>query len=610
MPGEIPSVADPHNEADTHCNGTVGEVCVDAANQVAPPSICCEVDVETENPDDGLARKKGEHYLPEFKSRVVKYARGHTFKETGAKFGVHHSTVSDWCHLLRDVETVEESDPEAMFVDWLKEEENVSHDKIGDKLRDILDSVRNRKQCRWLVNWADRMSDEHYQKMVKQLESNHPMSKVNVAYPPSVKLEIIKYAAKSSINAASKMFLVSRKNLAEWAKRKDRLQRMVNANRYVNRGAFWKANDDALYAWYERTILLAGARPSADEVRAKATDIFLANGKPNFKASYCWYRGWCERRGIRLRFEHDDPLIDWLLTQFDLNKNVSHCELQMKALSIICLEKPEYKSSAGCIIRFCKRNPNIVAMVPPLDHLLPACMEARISQFRAEVAGSASQSLVGCMDELPICFGGSMDSAKKRKLLIRQPGMDKCDAILLLSAVSDGRLLPPLIIVRGDPIHEDHDDLVLYRKECTVDQEVTCDWLERVWHPNVGSSGNLLVVDCFEGHRGVLVDQKLASSGTTGHVIPAGCSCKLQPLEVVVKPLFARYLGELMEKERSMHQRRRNIVAWVQKICERLRPKGQLIQRSFAATGLVPPCGTDCVVDDGDWVREAIDGCS
>lgn len=64
-----------------------------------------------------------------------------------------------------------------------------------------------------------------------------------------------------------------------------------------------------------------------------------------------------------------------------------------------------------------------------------------------------------------------------------------------------------------------------------------------MWRPHVWPRGkSLLMADVHRGHTGDEFKGLLSAASTDAIFIPAGCSCRLQPLDVCVKPVLRNFL--------------------------------------------------------------------
>lgn len=183
--------------------------------------------------------------------------------------------------------------------------------------------------------------------------------------------------------------------------------------------------------------------------------------------------------------------------------------------------------------------------------------------------------LVATMDELPIFI--NMDHFKNQNPAAFQLSGSVSDEPVfnvVLSALSDGTLLPPLLFFKGTSccIPEGFPDNILLeaRPEGFTDRDCQHIWMEKVcvtaqasfisrettsvmescppvqvWQPHTsahGSSSHLLIADIHNGHLAKEFRQNLASLCTNIFFIPSGCSSCVQPLDVCVTPVLHDFL--------------------------------------------------------------------
>lgn len=181
--------------------------------------------------------------------------------------------------------------------------------------------------------------------------------------------------------------------------------------------------------------------------------------------------------------------------------------------------------------------------------------------------------LVATMDEVPIFI--NMDLFKNHNPSAFQLSgcvSDEPVFTVVLSALSDGTLLPPLLFFKGTPcrIPEGFPDNVLLeaRPEGFTDRDCQHAWLDKVrataqsffrrtvwvitscrpvqvWRPHTsahGSSSHLLIADIHRGHLNEDFRKHLGSLCTNISFIPSGCSSCVQPLDVCVTPVLQEFL--------------------------------------------------------------------
>lgn len=179
------------------------------------------------------------------------------------------------------------------------------------------------------------------------------------------------------------------------------------------------------------------------------------------------------------------------------------------------------------------------------------------------------------MDELPIFI--NMDHFKNQNPSAFQLSgcvSDEPVFNVVLTALADGTLLPPLLLFKGTScsIPEGFPDNVLLeaRPEGFTDQDCQHIWMDKVciaaqsffillettvvlescppvqvWRPHTsayGSSSHLLIADIHRGHLAEEFRQNLASMCTKIFFIPSGCSSCVQPLDVCVTPVLHNFM--------------------------------------------------------------------
>uniref|UniRef100_A0A3B4ZII1 C2H2-type domain-containing protein n=1 Tax=Stegastes partitus TaxID=144197 RepID=A0A3B4ZII1_9TELE len=203
----------------------------------------------------------------------------------------------------------------------------------------------------------------------------------------------------------------------------------------------------------------------------------------------------------------------------------------------------------------------------------------------------------GCMDELPVFIDPDQFSNQNLSAfkLFGSP-KEKPVFDIVLSALSDGRFLPPLLFFQGtvSPLPEGFPDNVLLeaRQEELPEQDRLQIWVNKVWRPHVASQlgESLLMVDIHRGHVTRKFRDALSSTFTEVVFIPSGCSARLQPLDVCVTPvvrdfLQARWINLVSDGGLGildLDQLALTLACWLSEVTSTLNSQSDIIRRSFS----------------------------
>nr|CAD7442823.1 unnamed protein product [Timema bartmani] len=515
--------------------------------------------------------KKGERYLPQFKERVLAYAANHTFKDTARKFRVNNETVSAWkkdkisAQMSDGVEKVASKQVanipvvtplDDQFVLWLRrcrqKNRELDHEEVRDKARQLVAQCgvekEAHKHCRWFIMFNKRPYEDGMELWRSSNEKEY-----HIQYPHSFKMEIAAFAERHSQILAAKVFNVTRKRVFEWLKTfrkkgetaEERKDVESESKGVAGRSVTNSEVDHQIWAWYQAHEQTK--RPSSKEIRSKACELYRAHGHADIKCSYGWYKKWSDRFQVVRRHEHDDKMLEWVLTQMEQGRTLNHGDLQAQA--VLLNKNSQFKASPGWALRFCKRHPKLLRHRPTLETELPSDLLHKVELFRFTVQKlirekAISLAAVGNMDELHLNFTISLPGSGtnwKRHLLLRRPDMDNCHATVVLACLADGNMLPPMLILKENsdvsPDLESFEVSLAYQKNAQMDLTTMKTWLERIWFKQV-LSPSLLITDCYEPHCVPNITDMFRTRGCHCAVIPGGCTSRLQPLDITVKREF------------------------------------------------------------------------
>ncbi|XP_069024764.1 pogo transposable element with ZNF domain isoform X2 [Embiotoca jacksoni] len=218
-------------------------------------------------------------------------------------------------------------------------------------------------------------------------------------------------------------------------------------------------------------------------------------------------------------------------------------------------------------------------------------------------------SCLGCMDELPVFIDMDLFSNQNPAAFQLSGSPEDRPALdVVLSALSDGRLLPPLLFFRGTAasLPEGFPDNVLLeaRGDGFTEQERLDIWVHKVWRPHVDQlhGESLLMVDVHQGHQAYGFRNSLSSVSTDVLFIPSGCCWRLQPLDVCVTPVLRDFLQVRWTQlvcdggldGLDVDQLVLTLACWLSEVSSTLNSETSVLRRSFSLVcDLEPP-------EDGD----------
>ncbi|KAF1382162.1 hypothetical protein PFLUV_G00161590 [Perca fluviatilis] len=218
---------------------------------------------------------------------------------------------------------------------------------------------------------------------------------------------------------------------------------------------------------------------------------------------------------------------------------------------------------------------------------------------------------VGAMDEFSVFIDADRFSAQDPSALRLSGAPEDEPAVdVVLSALSDGTLLPPLLFFRGAAarLPDGFPDNVLLqaRREGFKDSERLETWFHQVWRPRVVSQGNAERVLLLDVHRGHVTDafrDSLTSASTGMAFIPPGCCCRLQPLNICLTPVLTHFLQARWTQLVSdggldglgLDQLALTLACWLSEVSSTLNSETHILRRSFASV-----CSEQPVEDDDE----------
>ncbi|XP_076430638.1 pogo transposable element with ZNF domain isoform X4 [Peromyscus maniculatus bairdii] len=311
--------------------------------------------------------------------------------------------------------------------------------------------------------------------------------------------------------------------------------------------------------------------------------------------------------GKYLSFEAEEKLAEWVLIQREQQLPVNEETLFQKATKIGRSLEGGFKISYEWAVRFMLRHHLTPHARRAVAHALPKDVAENAGLFIEFVQRQIHNqdlplSMIVAIDEVSLFLDTevlSSDDRKENALQTVGTGEPWCDVVLAILA--DGTVLPTLVFYRGQINRPANvpDSILLEAKESGYsDDEIMELWSARVWkkHAACQHSKGMLVMDCHRTHLSEEVLALLSASSTLPAVVPAGCSSKIQPLDVCIKRTVKNFLHKKWkEQAREMADAACDsdvllqlVLGWLSEVLGVIGDSPELVQRSFLVASVLP----------------------
>ncbi|XP_042743899.1 pogo transposable element with ZNF domain isoform X2 [Lagopus leucura] len=316
--------------------------------------------------------------------------------------------------------------------------------------------------------------------------------------------------------------------------------------------------------------------------------------------------------GKYLSLEAEEKLAEWVLTQREQQLPVNEETLFQKATKLGRSLEGGFKISYEWAVRFMLRHNLSMHARRAVAHALPKEVEDNASCFiefvqRQIHTQDLPLSMIAAIDEISLFLDVevlSSDDKKENALQTVGTGEPWCDVVLTILA--DGSVLPTLVFYRGhvqQPANVPESIILEAKENGYSDDEVMELWASRVWqkHTECQNSKGMLVLDCHRTHLSEEVLSLLSASSTLPAVVPAGCSSKIQPLDVCIKRTVKNFLHKKWkEQAKEMADSTCDsdillqlVLCWLAEVLEVISDSPELVQQSFLVASVLPgPDGT------------------
>ncbi|NWR65263.1 POGZ protein, partial [Bucorvus abyssinicus] len=316
--------------------------------------------------------------------------------------------------------------------------------------------------------------------------------------------------------------------------------------------------------------------------------------------------------GKYLSLEAEEKLAEWVLTQREQQLPVNEETLFQKATKLGRSLEGGFKISYEWAVRFMLRHHLSTHTRRAVAHPLPKEVEDNAGCFiefvqRQIHTQDLPLAMIAAIDEISLFLDVevlSSDDRKENALQTVGTGEPWCDVVLTILA--DGSVLPALVFYRGrlqQPANVPESVLLEAKEGGYSDDEVMELWASRVWrkHTRCQNSKGMLVLDCHRTHLSEEVLALLSAASTLPAVVPAGCSSKIQPLDVCIKRTVKNFLHKKWkEQAKEMADSTCDsdillqlVLCWLAEVLQVISDSPELVQQSFLVASVLPgPDGT------------------
>ncbi|XP_061088564.1 pogo transposable element with ZNF domain isoform X5 [Conger conger] len=302
-----------------------------------------------------------------------------------------------------------------------------------------------------------------------------------------------------------------------------------------------------------------------------------------------------------------ERLVEWVLAQREQQLPVNEKNLFQKASEIHshANQGSSFRISYEWAVSFMLQHDLGLQTTCTVSRRLPRNTEESARAFTEFVhkqnqAQNFSLSVIGAMDELSIFV--DLDLLADPATVGKEPafqlvGTGESLIDIFLATLADGTLLPTMVFFKGQlpgrlRTGVPNSILLEAKVEGFTEEEEMDLWTSQVWQKHMKSQGGgkgMLIMDSFRGH---LTDDSLATlsaASTLPTIVPAGCTCRLQPLEMCLRPVLLRFLLARWTKlaaqggaaGASPKELVQLLVAWLVEALAPLSDQPELLRRSF-----------------------------
>ena len=152
---------------------------------------------------------------------------------------------------------------------------------------------------------------------------------------------------------------------------------------------------------------------------------------------------------------------EWLLCMREWHLCVSTQMLYDKAKAAITQHNPSLQASERWLRKFMRRHSIVLRAMISVAQKLPKDLKLKIETFYKDVQmlrenGKYSKEMIGNMDETPLYFdmipSRSLEKRGAMEVRVKSTGAQKQHITVVLACTGAGKMLPPMIIFKGNTI--------------------------------------------------------------------------------------------------------------------------------------------------------------
>ncbi|KAF4794406.1 pogo transposable element with KRAB domain-like protein [Turdus rufiventris] len=316
----------------------------------------------------------------------------------------------------------------------------------------------------------------------------------------------------------------------------------------------------------------------------------------------------------------EDRLERWISEQRAAGRSFSGVAVRIQAKAIANeMGIEDFKAGPSWCFRFMKRRQLSIRTWTTVSQQCPADYEEKLANFRSYCKSKISEKNIQPdhiinMDEVPLTFDMPLTKTVERTgtatVPVRTTGNEKTSFTVVLSVLSNGQKLPPMVIFKRETLPEETFPagiIVEVNPKGRMDEEIMKNWLAEVYvqRPDgfFHASPALLVYDSMRAHKTKSVKALVEKMNSELAVIPGDFTEEVQPLDISIIRSFKAKLqltweNWMLEGERSFTKTRRQRQASYATVCQWIldawhKISARTVIQGFVKADIIPELTSD-----------------